>query len=123
MKSFEKISESALEMLRNGSTSQLILHYMAEEAEKIVGNGSAVSILLLDRKGLLRNGASPQLPKDYLEAIDGIKPDPEVGTFAAAAATGKMIMTPDFRADHKWEELRHLPLSIGYSGAWSIPIK
>ena len=32
-------------------------------------------------------------------------------------------MTPDFRADDKWAELRHLPLSLGFVGAWSMPIK
>jgi GAF domain-containing protein len=122
MKNFEDISTNALKMLKDGMKHQMILNFMALETEKIIGKGSVVSILLLDKSGLLRNGASPQLPKDYLEAIDGIRPDPKVGTCAAAAATGKMVMTPDFRADHKWEELRHLPLSIGYSGAWSMPI-
>jgi len=33
------------------------------------------------------------------------------------------VITPDFQADDKWAELRHLPLSIGYVGAWSVPIK
>ena len=31
-------------------------------------------------------------------------------------------MTCDFQADDKWEELRHLPLSLGFIGAWSMPI-
>ena len=42
---------------------------------------------------------------------------------AAAAATGSVVMTPDFHADEKWAELRHLPLSLGFVGAWSMPIK
>ena len=41
----------------------------------------------------------------------------------AAAATGYPVITPDFRADDKWGELRHLPLALGYVGAWSMPIK
>jgi GAF domain-containing protein len=32
-------------------------------------------------------------------------------------------LTPDFRADAKWAELRHLPLALGFVGAWSMPIK
>lgn len=110
-------------MLEAGTRKNEILTYLAQEAEKLVGSGSAVSILLIDEDGLLRNGASPALPDDYLKAIDGIKPDPFVGTCAAAAATGAMVITPDFQADDKWAELRHLPLSIGFSGAWSMPIK
>jgi GAF domain-containing protein len=60
---------------------------------------------------------------DYLRAIDGLKPDAKVGTCAAAAATGCPVVTLDFRADDKWAELRHLPLSLGFVGAWSMPIK
>ena len=71
----------------------------------------------------MRNAASPQLPDDYLQAIDGLKPDANVGTCAAAAATGSVVFTPSFYADNKWAELRHLPLALGYLGAWSMPIK
>jgi hypothetical protein len=56
-------------------------------------------------------------------AIDGLKPNAEVGTCAAAAATGNVVITPSFYADNKWAELRHLPLALGYVGAWSMPIK
>ncbi|MCE3283378.1 MAG: hypothetical protein K0Q66_2115, partial [Chitinophagaceae bacterium] len=66
---------------------------------------------------------SPKLPEDYLKAIDGIKPDPKIGTCAAAAATGEVVITPDFFADDKWAELRHLPVALGFFGAWSMPIK
>ena len=115
--------EEALSMHDAGIDGEEILHYIALAADTASGHGSAVSILLLDDQGLLRNGASPQLPTDYLRAIDGLKPDPDVGTCAAAAATGSIVMTPSFYADNKWAELRHLPLSLGYVGAWSFPIK
>jgi GAF domain-containing protein len=78
---------------------------------------------LLDCDGFLRNGASPNLPTDYLSAIDRLKPDANVGTCAAAAATGLRVMTPDFLSDDKWAELRHLPRALGFVGAWSMPIK
>jgi GAF domain-containing protein len=87
------------------------------------GSGAVVSILLLDKDGLLRNGSSPNLPADYLKAIDRLRPSANVGTCAAAAATGAVVITPDFLADDKWSELRHLPLALGFAGAWSMPIK
>jgi len=113
----------ALEMLEQGATQGEILPVLVRAAEKANGNRSVSSILVLDRHGLLRNGASPGLPEDYLDAIDGLRPDPKVGTCSAAAATGAAVLTPDFRADEKWAELRHLPLALGYVGAWSHPIK
>jgi GAF domain-containing protein len=120
---FEEINEKAVRMMAQSEKKDSILNYIVVETGKLIGNGSVVSILLLDNNGLLRNGYSPQLPQDYLKAIDGIKPDPNVGTCAAAAATGEIVITPDFYADIKWAELKHLPMSIGFSGAWSVPIK
>jgi len=100
-----------------------VLGCLASAAEMISGPRSTVSILVVDEQGLLRNGSSPNLPRDYLDAIDRLKPDPAVGTCAAAAATGNVVLTPSFLSDGKWSELRHLPLALGFVGAWSMPIK
>jgi len=110
-------------MTAEGKPLDAILGYLVERAEAMYTDGSVSSILLLDDQGLLRNGASPNLPADYLKAIDRLKPDANVGTCAAAAATGEVVLTPDFCADRKWAELRHLPLALGFRGAWSVPIK
>jgi GAF domain-containing protein len=119
----EKSVQQAMKMLDNGEAQHKILSTLVRAAEKIAGDNVVSSILLLDKEGLLRNGASPGLPYDYLTAIDGLKPNPKVGTCAAAAATGLMVTTPDFYADDKWAELRHLPMALGFVGAWSMPIK
>jgi GAF domain-containing protein len=113
----------ALRMMESGINKDEILSFLASAAEKAAGADTVVSILLIDDTGLLRNAASPKLPADYLQAIDGLKPDPNVGTCAAAAATGKVVLTPNFYADNKWAELRHLPTALGFVGAWSMPIK
>jgi hypothetical protein len=110
-------------MLEDGISQHKILENLVNAAERVAGNRAVSSILVLDKEGLLRNGSSPSLPYDYLTAIDGLKPNPNVGTCAAAAATGNMVITYDFRADNKWAELKHLPLSLGFVGAWSMPIK
>lgn len=110
-------------MLQTGALRHEILTRLATAAEVLAGSGAVASILVLNEDGLLRNGASPNLPTDYLHAIDRLKPDANVGTCAAAAATGTVMITPDFRADDKWAELRHLPLALGFVGAWSHPIK
>jgi GAF domain-containing protein len=116
-------AEQVRHMLKTGAPRRDILTRLATAAEVLAGPGAVRSILVLDENGLLRNGASPNLPADYLDAIDRLKPDSRVGTCAAAAATGSVVVTPDFCADDKWAELRHLPLSLGFVGAWSMPIK
>jgi GAF domain-containing protein len=99
------------------------LEQLVKQGEKVLRPHEICSILVLDDDGLLRNGASPGLPADYLQAIDKLKPHPRVGTCCAAAATGQIVLTPDFLADEKWNELRHLPIALGYAGAFSVPIK
>lgn len=116
-------SDRVLELMRMGKSKDEILLYLVTIADIISGTGSTASILVLDDEGFLRNGASPKLPEDYLAAIDRIRPDPNVGTCSAAAATGKVVITTDFLADEKWKELRQLPLGIGHKSAWSVPIK
>jgi len=119
----EASKEKVKSMLGQGHSVSTILSELVGLAESLHGPGSVASVLLLDNEGTLRNASSPNLPIDYLQAIDRIKPDPKVGTCAAAAATGEAVFTPDFFADEKWAELRQLPLGIGFNAAWSVPIK
>jgi hypothetical protein len=119
----EHASEHVREMVAAGASRRQILTLLATAGEILAGEGAVTSILVLDGEGLLRNGASPNLPADYLRAIDRLRPDPGVGTCAAAAATGTIVITPSFAADNKWAELRHLPGALGFCAAWSMPIK
>ena len=119
----EATALEAVQMLAAGTPQHKILMHLVNTAEAIAGNDSVSSILVLDEKGLLRNGCSPGLPYDYLTAIDGLKPAAHVGTCAAVAATGCPVVTVNFMDDDKWAELRHLPLALGFTGAWSMPIK
>jgi PAS domain S-box-containing protein len=112
----------SLEMLVSGSPLDEVLTYLAQVVERQSEGRAVASILLLDERGHLRNGASPGLPESYVNAIDGIKADPEVGTCAAAAARRAVVVTPDIAADPKWRELKQLPLGLGFRAAWSMPI-
>lgn len=115
--------ERARRMADEGAPLRDVLAQLTMAVETLAEGRTVASILLLDAEGLLRNGASPNLPADYLDAIDRLKPDPRVGTCAAAAATGEIVETPSFLDDERWSELRHLPMSLGFLGAWSMPIK
>jgi GAF domain-containing protein len=121
--SIEQACAQAERLIASNAAPQEVFACLIAAAERLSGHGAVASVLVLDDAGLLRNGASPNLPADYLRAIDGLKPDAAVGTCAAAAATGIAVVTPSFLADDKWAELRHLPLAIGFAGAWSMPIK
>jgi signal transduction histidine kinase len=113
----------ALEMMLQSAPLAEVLTHLAGAVERLAEHKVTASILLLDDEGRLRNGGSPSLPAHYLNAIDGIAPDSGVGTCAAAAAMGEVIITPSFDADPRWKSLKHLPMALGFVGAWSLPIK
>lgn len=114
--------KQSLEMVVRGAPLSDVLTYLTRVVEEQAGGKAIASVLLLDENGRLRNGASPSLPQDYLKAIDGLRPDPNLGTCAAAAALGTTVITPDIAADPKWKDLKHLPLKLGLRAAWSVPI-
>ncbi|HVE80002.1 MAG TPA: PAS domain S-box protein, partial [Gemmatimonadaceae bacterium] len=117
------VQKRALEMVAGGDPLPDVLKYLAGVVEgPLVDSRSAASILLLDEGGRLYNGASPSLPQEYVEAIEGLEADENVGTCAAAAATGETVVTPDIDADPNWQDLKHLPLELGLQSAWSMPI-
>lgn len=114
--------KQSLEMVVSGAPLNEVLTYLTQVVEEQAEGRAVASVLLLDEEGCLHNGASPSLPADYIKAIDGLKPDPNVGTCSAAAALATTIITPDIATDPKWRTLKHLPLGLGFRAAWSVPI-
>jgi signal transduction histidine kinase len=119
---FLDAQKHALEMVVKGDSLPEVLAFLTSVVEQESEHTVVASILLLDADGRLRPGAGPSLPDTYVQAIDGMRADPAVGTCAAAAATGRVVITPDFDSDPGWAAIKHLPLGIGLVAAWSQPI-
>ena len=119
---FLDAQKDALEMVVKGAPLTEVLAFLTGVVERVSQHAAVASILLLDKEGRLRPGAAPSLPEDYIRAIDGLKAEPALGTCSAAAATGRAVVTRDFATDPAWVTLRHLPLALGLTGAWSQPI-
>lgn len=114
--------KQALEMVVAGNPLSEILEYLVNIVERQSAGAAVASLLLLDEQGRLYNGASPSLPDDYLQAIEGLEANENLGTCSRAAATGTLVMTPDIAADLKWRDIKHFPLRLGLQSAWSMPI-
>ena len=76
----------ALELLVSGTPLEDVLAGLASIVNEASGGTAAASILLVDEAGRMHNGASPGLPKWYLDEIDGLEISPTAGTCLAAAA-------------------------------------
>jgi signal transduction histidine kinase len=115
--------QRVLEQLVRGVPLPTVLAALCRIVEEQSGGRARAAIMLLDPDGLrLRDGAAPSLPECYNRAVVGIAIGPEVGTCCRAAALRTPVVTPDIAGCPRWQNLRHLPLSLGLKAAWSMPI-
>jgi GAF domain-containing protein len=85
--------------------------------------GMFASILLLDADGIhVRHGAAPDLPEDYVHAIDGLAIGPQAGSCGTAAFTRKAVVVGDIATDPLWNDYRAIALKHELRACWSTPI-
>jgi PAS domain S-box-containing protein len=85
--------------------------------------GLRCSILLLNRDGKhVRHGAAPNLPKAYVEAVDGAPIGPRNGSCGTAMYTRKPVVVQDVMTDPLWTDYRELARICGLRACWSTPI-
>jgi GAF domain-containing protein len=85
--------------------------------------GMLASILLLDPDGIhVRHGGAPDLPEDYVRAVDGLAIGPQAGSCGTAAFTRKPVIVGDIATDPLWNDYRSLALKHDLRACWSTPI-
>ena len=81
------------------------------------------SVLLLSDDGNhIRHGAAPNLPEQYVRAVDGAPIGPKHGSCGTAMYRGKPVIVTDIFADPLWEDYRDLAAGTGLRACWSTPI-
>jgi len=118
----EQTHRAILERVAAGAqlteTMERIVRMIEVQSDDLIG-----SILLLDpEKGVLRHGAAPHAPEDYIRAIDGAAIGPAAGSCGAAAFRGERIIVEDIATHPNWAAYKHLALPHGLKACWSSPI-
>ena len=81
------------------------------------------SVLLLDKDGVhVRHGAAPNLPREYVKAVDGQPIGPEAGSCGTAMYTAKPVIVADILVDPLWTRYRELANKHRLRACWSTPI-
>ena len=111
-----------LEMVARSDPLTDILEALCRLVEELAG-GARSSILLLESNGnRLRHGAAPNLPKAYVDAIDGALIGPSAGSCGTAAYRGQPVIVSDIATDPLWADYREVALPHGLRACWSSPI-
>src|SRR5882757_4901323 len=109
-----------LEMVATGASLAEVLDGLCRLVEE-QSSGALASILLCDGDRL-RHGAAPNLPKTYVEAINGLVVGPKVGSCGTAAYRGEQVVVEDIATDPLWADFRDLALPHSLCACWSTPI-
>ncbi len=118
---FSKKNTEILEMIATGKIASEIydaIALMYEERHP----GMRCSMLELSGDTLLHGGA-PSLPKEYCEAVHGLKIGPNIGSCGTSTYTGKRCLVENIDTDPKWAAIKDVALPHGMRCCWSEPIK
>jgi len=110
-----------LEQVARGAELTDVLTALSRMVEE-QAEGTLCSLLLLDDEGRLRHGAAPSLPPAYLQAIDGVRIGPSVGSCGTAAFRKARVVVADIANDALWADYREVALSHGLAACWSTPV-
>ncbi len=111
-----------LDCVVKGVSLPKILELIVKSVEE-EDSTSICSILLLDAGGKhLYNGAAPNLPDFYNEAIDGLEIDEYIGSCGAAAYSKTRVIADDLLTHPNWVHFRELVIKANLRSCWSEPI-
>ena len=112
-----------LEMLNQKLPVKSILETLAGLIEQQI-QGICCSILLVDPAcNRLTHGAAPNIPKDFIAMVDGLKISPRNGSCGTAAFRKEIIIVDNIEESSLWGgKFQEKALQSGFRSCWSTPI-
>ncbi|SKA92239.1 GAF domain-containing protein [Prosthecobacter debontii] len=112
-----------LEMILNGSPLTAILEHIAQRIERLSPHGALCSILLTNPAGThLEHGASPSLPKEFVQAVNPVAIEAGVGSCGHAAAVKETMVVENILEHPNWQSLKALAERHRLKACWSVPV-
>ncbi len=123
-KKAEEFDEKNAEILKMIATGEPASQIYPEIALMYEGRHPGLRCSMLElENGRLMHGGAPSLPKEYCDAVHGLKNGPDVGSCGTSTYTGKRVLVENIETDPKWEKIKHVALPHGMRCCWSEPIK
>jgi PAS domain S-box-containing protein len=114
--------KKVLELIVSGapliSILNVLIKFIEEESGRALG-----SILILDHiTNTLHTGAGPDLPDQYNQVVNGLKPGLGNGSCGTAVYLKEMVVTEDTYTDPNWSEYKEIAKHFGLKACTSIPL-
>lgn len=111
-----------LEMILQDMPLGELLEAIAIVIENLSGEMKCSFLLVNPKESSLRVGAAPSLPKEYNQAIDGIKINSSHSCSCIQAACDGEIIVEYISNKSLFEHTCHLAFNCGLQACWSMPI-
>ncbi|WP_121613037.1 PAS domain S-box protein [Mesobacillus foraminis] len=122
MKSMLDLHSFLIQKITNGDSLYDILKTLTLKLEGHFKRKMYCSIMLAANEGKLALGTAPNLPQDFIQAIQCIKVGPKAGACGTAVYLNEPVISSDIEKDPLWEGGRNAALRHGLRACWSIPI-
>jgi diguanylate cyclase (GGDEF)-like protein len=116
------LQHKILESVARDLPVRLVMNRLCRHVEQLAPE-VICTILAVDADGRLRPLAAPSLPKEYSDALDGLRIGPAVGSCGTAAFRGEPVEAADIETDRLWSDYKALVLPLGLAACWSSPIR
>lgn len=111
-----------LEMMARGCILQEALDALITMIERMM-HETMGSVMLLDETHTnLFYRSCPNLPRDYVQALDGLSIGEGACSCGTAVYRGEMVIVEDIEKDPLWGKYRDLALAHGLRSCWAVPI-
>lgn len=113
-----------LELVAKGAPLQEVLNTLTRAIERI-SPGALCTVMLLDEehRRYLSVASGPSLPREYLEALNGLEIGPDVGACGTAAFFNETVVVEDVATDPKFALARGFVMGHGLRSCWSQPVR
>ena len=113
-----------LEMIASGRSLTDVLTALCKFVEEASADCICAVHLIDWSSQIFHDGAAPSLADDYIETLDGIAVQFELGPCADAAVTRRQVIGEDLRTEPRWKgtPFEMLAVQLGLRSVWSTPI-
>lgn len=120
-KKIESIEREVMEMSMqdNASLGDIVNKYMLLIEQVFLKMKASV---LLVKNNCVENLASPSLPKEYINAINGLEIGNNRGSCGTAAYTKETVIVEDIQNDIRWADFKEIAKQFNLVACWSQPI-
>jgi len=117
----DSLERKVLEMNSAGKDLESLLSVYIQGIEEI-HPGMLCSIMKVEENQLF-NVVSPNLPKTYVEAIEGLEIGKNRGACGTAAYLGEKVIISDAETDERTSDFLELVEKYQFKALWSCPVK